>query len=66
MIATEGIIAVAVAAAAGAVIDMSGQDITRIVTAIESGRETEAAVQDVEAQLVVSVAAEAEVAIVEM
>lgn len=52
MIATEGAIAAAVAAEAGAVIVMSDQDIMMIVTATESERGI-GAVADVEVQLVV-------------
>lgn len=65
MIAMQGIIAAAAAAIVGAVIVMSGQDITMIAIATESGREIGAVVQDVEAQLAVLVAVEAEVGIVE-
>lgn len=63
MIATEGIIAAAVAAEAGAVIVMSDQDITMIVTATGSERGI-GVVADVEVQLVVWVAVEVEVGIV--
>ena len=65
-IATQGITAAAAAVGAGAVIVTNVHDITMIVTATESGRGIEAVVQDVAAQLVVSVAVEAAVGIVEM
>lgn len=66
MTVTEGITVAAAAVGAEAVIVMSVQDITMIVTVTESGREIGVVVQDVGAHLVVSVAVEAAVGIVEM